>query len=90
MSTEELFKLSIQNQANYVNFHKTDIVITTPTQFNLLHNYGRIKNLNPKFLVIDEADNLFDQNVNHKKSLEDFLLQINFRKNLQENGKKVK
>lgn len=84
-----MFKLSIQNQANYMNFEKTDVIITTPTQFDLLNNYGRIKNLNPKFLIIDEADNLLDSNVNHVKALNNFLALVNFQSKLKESERHV-
>lgn len=89
LSQEELFKLSVQNQANFVNFNKTDVVITTPAQFQLLNNYGRIKNLNPKYLVIDEADSLLDSNVNQAKAMAAFLSKVDFQQDLEAVGKKV-
>ena len=89
MTAEELFQLSVQNQANYINFNKTDVVITTPTQLDLLDNYGRIKYMNPKYLVIDEADHLLDGNINHAKALAGFLAKVNFQRDLEKHGKKV-
>lgn len=55
----------MENQANYLNFKNKDIVITTPSQLETLSDYNRIKNLNPAFIVIDEADYLLELNINH-------------------------
>ena len=90
MSQKELFQLSIQNQANYINFNKTDIVITTPTQFDLLSKYNRIKYMNPKFLVIDEADNLLDLNANLSQCIYEFLRENNFSTKMEETQRKVR
>lgn len=81
--------MSIQNQSNYVNFHKTDVVITTPTQFELLNSYGRLKHLNPKYLVVDEADTLLDSNVNQMKAFAQFMSQFDFQRNLEKSGRRV-
>ena len=82
--------MSVQNQANYVNFHKTDVVITTPVQFELLNSYGRLKYINPKYLVVDEVDCLLDANVNQMKALSQLLNQFDFQKGLDRTGRKVR
>ena len=50
--------LSEEALANYVDFKKMDMIITTPGQLETLIFAKRIKRLNLKFLIIDEADNL--------------------------------
>ena len=79
----------MQNQANYANFQKTDVLITTPVQFELLNSYGRIRHLNPKYLVVDEADSLLDSNVNQMKALAAFLQSFDFQRGMAETGRKV-
>ena len=73
MPEEELYKMSILNQTNYLNFQKIDIVVTTPTQLDLLDRHARVKHFVPRFVVIDEADSLLEGNVNHSKALTAFL-----------------
>ena len=79
LSDEKDFNLSSKHLSNYVNFEKTDIVITTPQQFMTSFDFKMIKNFNPKYVVIDEADFLFK---NQKKSMQ-FLFQkiYNLKKN---------
>jgi len=62
--------------ANYINFNQTDVVITTPSQFDLLNSHKRIKNLNPKYIVIDEADSMLEVSTNHGKALQMFFNDI--------------
>jgi superfamily II DNA/RNA helicase len=50
---EELSNSSI---ANYVDFKKMDVVISTPSQLETLIEAKRIRRLNPKYIIIDEAD----------------------------------
>ena len=59
MSDEEIFDLTNMHLANYVNFEKIDILITTPQQFETIDEFRWIKNLKPKFVVVDEADEIF-------------------------------
>lgn len=64
---------ALNSSKNYVDFNKTDIVVSTPTQLDLLISYKRIKNMNPYFLVVDEADVLLDKDQNHKKAIRNIL-----------------
>jgi hypothetical protein len=89
VSEEELFKLSTLNMTNYLNFSKVDIAITTPTQLDMLSKYSRIKNLNPKYIVIDEADYLLEGNINHSKALRTFLIQMNYKSQEFKTNRKV-
>lgn len=57
-----------KNFSNYVNFEHMDIVISTAHQIDTMIKSNRIKKLNPKYLVIDEADNLLTEK-NHFRSL---------------------
>ena len=79
----------MDNVTNYLNFQKNDIVITTPTQFDMQDKHSRIKNLNPKFIIIDEADFLLDSNINFSKALASFLSNLNYRSDEFKNTRKV-
>lgn len=56
--TDNQEEISNRSLANYVDFDKMDVVISTPVQLERLLEAKRIKRLNPKFIVIDEADHL--------------------------------
>ena len=85
-SEQDLFQQAVTNQANYINFTKTDIVITTPCQFEMLNQYGRIKHFNPRFIVIDEADCLLDSSANFARFMMPFLAE----RKLNQNGNETK
>jgi ATP-dependent RNA helicase DDX41 len=53
--------VAAENLSNYVNFDNMDIVISTPEQMDSLVKFDQIKQLNPKYLVIDEADHLLTE-----------------------------
>lgn len=74
---------------NYLNFQKVDVVITTPTQLDMLTQYKRVKHLNPKYIVIDEADYLLEGNVNHSKALGQFLINLDYKSEKFKNERKV-
>lgn len=51
--------LSMENVVNGVNWNKVDVLITTPGQMNIIYNYKDKRDpyeINPKYIVIDEAD----------------------------------
>lgn len=59
-------ELSNESLANYVDFKKMDVVISTPAQLLTLIEARRIQRLNPKYIVIDEADLLMTDQSNIK------------------------
>lgn len=61
MSQEQVLELSNKNLQNFVNFQKVDVVISTPQQMEVVQEHKRVKNLKPRFVVVDEADELFSK-----------------------------
>ena len=79
LSDERDFNESSNHLSNYINFKKTDILITTPSQFQTTDQFNMVKNFNPRVIVIDEADSLFK---NEKKSMKYLFSKIyNLKKN---------
>lgn len=74
---------------NYLNFQKVDVVITTPTQLDMLTKYNRVKYLNPKYIIIDEADYLLEGNINHSKALGQFLFNLDYKSDKFRQERKV-
>lgn len=58
------YDVATENLSNYLNFDDMDIVISTPQQIDTLIRSNKIKSLNPKYVVIDEADNLMTESTN--------------------------
>lgn len=52
------------NLSNYLDFRKTDIVIATPGQLSDLLSLRKVQRMNPKYLIIDEADQLLTDTSN--------------------------
>lgn len=65
---------------SFIDFSQSDVIVSTPSQIDLLYNYERIKSDVLDYLVIDEADVLLDKNQNHKKAVNSIL------KNLSDKG----
>ena len=84
-----MFRMSMSSMANYINFNQTDVVITTPAQFDMLNSHRRIKNLNPKYVVVDEADSMLEVNTNHGKALQSFFNEIGVKPKAPQTARRV-
>ena len=69
--------MSMANQTNYLNFNNFDLVVATPSQLEMLWNYNRVKNLRPKFIVVDESDVLLHFNPSLSKFLLGLISELN-------------